>query len=159
MENNSGILIKDFIQSHINRETELENTIDGLQKQIRDLKAVIENFDVCDKKTVIPVGDNYAEHLLHRLLAQSEITLSNDYGTDVRLSIHDYLLSEQEFAYISSIIKSRTTNLTIDEYMNMLNGTSSITPLSITECSGPIGVNTSTSLIADHTGRIYNVAY
>ena len=156
MENNSGILIKDFIQSNINRETELENTIDDLQKQIRDLKAVIEKSDVCDKKTAIPVGDNYAEHLLHRLLAQSEVTLSNDnYGTDVRLSIRDYLLSEQEFAYISAILNS-VTNLTIDEY---IKSTSSITPLSITECSGPIGVNTSTSLIADHTGRIYNVAY
>lgn len=119
LENNAGILTKDFIKKLVNREKELENTIFELGEQIKALKSSENN-----KENDIPKGYN----IFMKMIKYASVNWSLGDSSIMNmptLSISDYPLMPDEVEYVNRLISEKENEL-MTGFMNKIGSISSI---------------------------------
>lgn len=102
IENNTGILTKNFVKKLLNRENELENTIFELKEQIKAL----ESSDA--KGNDVPICYDIFMKMIK--YASVNMSLGDSYNMPT-LSISDCPLMPDEVEYISRLISERENEL------------------------------------------------
>ena len=105
-----GILNKDFIKKHLQRETELEDKVFELENKIKALREA-------SKGTINDIGARLLTKIAMRMQIQMpEMSLDKYYsraGT-VNLSVDDVLIDDQEYQYLRELATPVLTNVIND---------------------------------------------